>query len=1059
MSIERLEFEATRREVCRCIGLLGVSGGTLTTSVEDVAAASATMTNEHIKVIVNDNGTFQLQTANGQQLTYPESDTSGLTVQVDNTNYVIGAPEGTSMGEHQVQGTQFTEETTVATTEWQLPEGIRVIQRISLAGEAARFRLSVENIGDSGRRIRIRYLHDYQVGPQDGAPIFVNGDVLTNEKQFESPTFSSWQTYDQLPNPSLTGAGTVSTTPTKVEFVAWEDAEESGYEYDGFDPAKEFYTPGETNSPESDSAGLLYYDLGTVTPGETEAIVTSYGVGPPAAADVDGLDQALIDYRNAVTSYLDTVIEAKAEGYAAQYLREETDGYYEIQQRDDRSWAFRTSIVRVFKLRAGEASREEIDPGYFDDIRALEQTLPDEITTSQYDNLYRFTHEMFEAVPSGDPDAVEDDARRSFRESLLGEGEDQEEPLTLGGQTLAEIQDQFSVEFDTRRQQFVEACRQEDIDREAIGTLVSRVNAQADRIEAEANQWAESYRGVTAAALEGEQMFTKAEAATIGSGVGTVTGIAIGAGIGLLAAGPTGEEPILMGIGKEVGGFIGSGAGLVVGLVAAEIQESGNQWSREFAGTETWKAITSFELQWLYYLKRAPERVLPSALANYASGEAANRTATVPGTLFDAGCADAPALVNLDIEIEGIEVPTITEGNRLGDSQLAEGEGTITVRNPRSNDRAITPTFLRDKCTISAQSTAEEVEGAWMTIPPRSELPEISPGETADLGFVAVTPLDSDADYTVSFLLRASALSETTRHTSAVISHSVGTSEAVTTNQLSSGLLMQGDSESVSASANGASQSSFSLTYGGSDLDLHVYDDDGNHVGRNYETGQYETEIPTASSSGPDEGTGYESVQVSESSGTYQAEVIAVSTPASGSGFTLTNSKSASLPPSMDVRQSDIDISAEPGETAETSLTVRETAGDQALSDVNIEAVSLSRNGDGDIIEDISVSPTPVTVSPGDQERIELAVSTLTRATPGEHTGAVTVATEQQSVNLPLTVFIRGERPESGIDDGIALSPETLAGFGIGSIAVIYLASRMLADNDDDDQLQKPPNR
>jgi len=36
-------------------------------------------------------------------------------------------------------------------------------------------------------------------------------------------------------------------------------------------------------------------------------------------------------------------------------------------------------------------------------------------------------------------------------------------------------------------------------------------------------------------------------------------------------------------------------------------------------------------------------------------------------------------------------------------------------------------------------------------------------------------------------------------------------------------------------------------------------------------------------------------------------------------------------------------------------------------------------------------------------------------------------------------------------DDGIALSPEVLGGLGIGSIGILYLASRMLSNNDDDD--------
>lgn len=1040
--------EVSRRAAGKMLAMSAIFGSGFTISTETVSADSGTISNEHISVVMDDNGTFQLQTSDDQQLTYPDADTSGLTVQVDGTNYVVGTPPGTDMGAYRVQDTQFSEDTTVATTEWELPEGVRVTQQISLAGEAARFQVSVENISNQTHDIRVRYLHDYQVGPQDGAPIFINGDVLTTERRFESPTFSSWQTYDQLPNPSLTGEGTITTTPTKIEFVAWEDASNSGYEYEGFDPDKDFYTSGETTSPASDSAGLLYFNLGTVSPGEAETIVTSYGVGPPAAAGVGGLDQALVDYRNAVTEYLDAVIEAKAEGYASQYLREVPDGAYGIPQAD-RSEVFRNSIVRFFKFRAGEASKDEFDPEYFDDIRALERTIPDDLPESEYEEIFQFADSMFEAVPPGDPDPIEDDARRTFRQYLLGEGEEQEETLTVGGRTLGEVRDRFVREFDRQRQQLIETCRGEELDPATVSTLVSRVNRKASQIDTAASKWAESYRGVTAAALEGEQMFTKAEAATIGGGIGSVVGAGVGLGVGLLLAGPTGEEPFLMGIGKGIGGVAGSGLGIVVGLVAAEAQEGGNRWSREFAGTETWKAITAFEVQWLYHLKRAPDRILPGAMANYAGDDAADRTTTVPETLFEAGCADAPELVDLDVEIEGIDVSTVSEEDRLGNSELAKSEGTVTIRNPQSNDRAIRPTFLRDECTVSANSTAAEVQRAWMTIPPRSELPEIQPGERADIGFAVVMPLRSNADYSVSLLVNASPLSTTTQQATTVVTHTVGTAEAVTTERLSDGLLPQGQSDSASSTVDDASQASFDLTYGGSDLDLHLYDADGSHVGRNYETGEYENGIPMATGSGPDQGTGYESIEISDAAGTYRTDVIAVSTPDNGSGFLLTNTRSESLPPSMDVVQSDVDVSVEPGETVETTLIVRETAGNQGLSGLSVESSTLSRDGGSDTIEDISIDPTTRTVTAGGRETVELAISAPQGATPGEYEGTLTVTHSQRSVALPVTVVVRGQRPEDGTGPG-------WVPFAIGGAAATGLLGYRYLSEDSSEESSDP---
>ena len=956
---------------------------------------------------------FQIRNADGQQLIYPDARSSGLTVQVDGTNYVVGTFPGTNMGNYRVQDTQFSEETTVARTEWSLPEDVRVAQQISLAGEAARFRLSVENRSNQPREIRVRYLHDYQVGPQDGAPIFINGDVLTHERRFENPTFSSWQTYDQLPDPSLTGEGTITTPPTKIEFVAWEDASESGYEYDGFDSNKEFYTPGQTQSPASDSAGLLYYDLGAVSQGESETIVTSYGVGPPASADISGLEQALSNYRDAVTGYLDTVIEAKAKGYAAQYLRDEPDAAYGIP-RDDRSGVFRNSIVRFFEVRAGAEGKEQFDPGYFDDIRALERTIPDNLSESEYEKMAQFLNSMFDAVPRGDPNLIKEETRQTFRQYLLGEGEGQQETLTIGGQTLGEIRDQFVQDFNQQRQQFIETCHNDEIDPSVISTLASRIRTKTNKINQAGNKWAESYRAVIDAAIEGEQMMSKAEVMSTGGAVGSAAGTAIGAVGGLLLAGPTGEEPILMAIGGGIGGVVGSGVGMVVAPVVTGAGEKGNQWSREFAGTETWKAITTFELQWLYHLKRAPDRVLPRALADYAGDDVAGRATTVPETLFDAGCADAPELVDLDIKIDGIDVPAVSEEQKLADSTLAKTDGKVTLRNPQSNNQAIKPTFHRNDCTVAAHSTAETVQRGWLLLPSRQELPDIQPGNSADIGFTVVTPLRSNADYSLSLLVSASPLSTTTRQATAVVTNTMGTADAVSTNQLSDGLIRQGESNTTSPTVDGASQASFDLVYGGSDLDLHLYAGDDNHVGRNYENGKYENTIPTAAGSGPDQGTGYESIEVTEASGTYETEVIAVSTPDGGSGYMMTSARSGPLPPSMRVLESEVDISVDPGETTETTLTVRETAGDQALSDISAESTTLSRDGGSDSIEDVSVNPTTTTVPAGDRGAVELTVSAPQNATPGSYDGTVTVADSRRSLDLSAGVIVRGQRTEDG---------------------------------------------
>jgi len=180
---------------------------------------------------------------------------------------------------------------TTSETSWDLPE-VDVDREVSLDGEAARFTVTVRNDDSQPHDVDLRYLLDYQVADQDGAPVFVQGNVYTNERRFEDPSFTRNLTYDRIPDPNLTGVMTNDGQPDFIDFVYWENAFQEPYGYTP-DPSVNFHTPGATSYPASDSAGVLTWELGELESGEERTVTVFYGIGEPQQTAIDDFDSAL----------------------------------------------------------------------------------------------------------------------------------------------------------------------------------------------------------------------------------------------------------------------------------------------------------------------------------------------------------------------------------------------------------------------------------------------------------------------------------------------------------------------------------------------------------------------------------------------------------------------------------------------------------------------------------------------------------------------------------------------------------------------------------------------
>jgi hypothetical protein len=172
------------------------------------------------------------------------------------------------------------------------------------------------------------FLLDTEVDDNDGAPLYTNDITYTAEVQFIPPVSNQWLSFRRPTDQSVEGVGTLDlTSTTEVIFVHWPRAFGNYWSYTA-DPNELFYTPGYTTSPQSDSAVLVYLDLGQISPQAQTARMTWYGVGSPSSGDArDQVCQAFTSLGTAVSAYQESAIDvfSQADVGFAQSIAENQD--------------------------------------------------------------------------------------------------------------------------------------------------------------------------------------------------------------------------------------------------------------------------------------------------------------------------------------------------------------------------------------------------------------------------------------------------------------------------------------------------------------------------------------------------------------------------------------------------------------------------------------------------------------------------------------------------------------------------------------------------------------
>ncbi len=239
-------------------------------------AFTVTVVPGEVELKTNDNGQFQLNNSDGKELLFPDY-TGFLSVQIDGRDVFTNNDQFT--GQLVVQSKQGN------SFQYAPVDGVQITENLVVEGAALKIEVVAKNVDTINHSVKIRHLLDTQVDDNDGAPLYENGTTLIHEADFSPPNFTQWQSWRRPDDQSVMGAGTIDlTTTTRVVFAYWPSATDTNWEYT-VDPTKNFYTPGETTSPDSDSCVLVYQDAGTIVPGASTTVETWYGTDAPITSD------------------------------------------------------------------------------------------------------------------------------------------------------------------------------------------------------------------------------------------------------------------------------------------------------------------------------------------------------------------------------------------------------------------------------------------------------------------------------------------------------------------------------------------------------------------------------------------------------------------------------------------------------------------------------------------------------------------------------------------------------------------------------------------------------
>jgi len=858
--------------------------------------------------------------------------------------------------------------------------------------------------------------------------------------------------------------------------------------------------------------------------------------------DFTAVESALEEHHQAVIDVFSEAVRQEARAEAEIY--------------NEHGSEYTKPFLNYLGYRAGVLKESEVN----DDVRDLLDETTNDIDSSAIEHAYKFYDELFDAASGEQEDEVAD----LFYQFFIGDHPDQDVVYEFDGHTLDEIVSQYEEDvFPTYKSEFIGMLEDGEYTSSEISDIASYIETQTAYIKQLEQIQKQDISDVIDTLADQEQVtgcdfgvelestdddVTPESGSVQPEAIITATTIAAavvlkktGAGA-MVAKGASSAYGSIKatGAGQSISSFVG---GSSIGAAASGVLNSKPVSVAINAAHHLLIPPTTAGLpikeQILLLGKWSVKKVVfhQSIKAMISEGSAIAQKGL---GLFsdgnemegdDVGPVETPedilTIMEQDVTITDIGVSNINLTDILDESgfgNLPTGihyvdgtffgteSGELTIQNNGTETVIPVPNL-----TISAQNvppTGQSVDTGYPVVV-SDALPKVEPGESKTVTFEYAVPLSLfTSSYSIDATLERFDSQESTEFDAGAAAFEIPSFD-VFSGEIADGQTIEEDY----SPDQGTKTVTYDLEYEPAyNVDLHVYDSEGNHTGMNYSDNTIETEIPGSTHSGDDDGNlGHEWVTIEDvnpeeytvaltapdigtiiqSEGTVQTEgeqpsreeaasqtVKLESSGESGAKMTTistpkisTSESSSSVSSAFDVDSSEVPdldgevsvsidtpVTTEAGDKASFDTTIREETEIDPIKDVSISISDLTSEDTSEYIpsDNVEVSADGFNVDAGGTKQLTIDVETSEEITPRTYQGTVSVSANdgETKTERTLTVVVVPEPPSEPVSEELTSPPKDPDGDGLyedidGDGQLTVDDVKMLFENLDSETVQK----
>ncbi len=950
-------------------------------SASQTTMTALTLNNGKLIVDFNDDGTFTMRRASdGKWLLFPKAETGYFSVNIDGAIY--SQSDGTLLVTSALTMTNQLE----ATITYDVGSNVQVRQIFRLEGDALGLYVSVENDDFFDHHVQVRYLLDTQIYDNDGSPLYAPPlGTRTFETDIPTVNFLNWEAWLTPVNPSLRGFGSLNDIPERMVFAWWPNAFQQVWDYTP-DPDQRFYTPGFTTSPESDGCVLLYYDFGTVgSESASSTISTFYGTGPRTAGQPsDDIRQAVEQLRDAVYDYVVGTVDAYAyhSSFALDLVTPDANA-------TDLAISLNQKLTTATTETLGGLVDELASAGVVAGSRGAFHIFLAQLLLVEVDFFLRTNIATLNNIdPNDDPPTIESKILADAYDNTVGWGFEQ--GLTGINALLgrirgsgninipAELPSTFPVEeFRIAISRLASDIRKAIPSRTRLGQEAFAywiVPGQSElgsfpRSDYLVGSSSSSLRGLNWQVEQFETLGKIKQAVWYGCTAATVLKVGATA-VGIVSGGLP---------AAAVEGFYWTKVSPVCNSVSFALDALSLQTTRavHVAHIDATCKVRSDLTQAIQMYENALNEI-----------EAVTNDPTLVDTRYN---------YSRSVQVSKPAIDDIYLG--LGQS-VGSGIATIRVTN-QSHDKQAS--------ALAVMSVPNEVNGQPLMVF-HSDIVEISPGasRTLQIPFQAPPNTFFGMNYYFPEITVVSSAGRETKHSffkvcgGGALGCYLDNVFSILSANLNAG---QSVSESASITA-GTRRARFVMSYPGSDFDLHLYDQAGNHVGVDYSTGSVDLQIPNALYSGSTTKPEIITIDLPPDA-IYRVEVVAVSAETQENCEVILIEEPDHPATILSLPDSVVLAGTQATDTLETVMLFREIGGHNGASNIAFRSTNLvSFNGNVIPSSRVLVDAPISSLQPDSATTAYISIVMPDETPIGEYHGQLTVSSSANQLILPIRASI-----------------------------------------------------